>query len=86
MKFYEVHDPYYALIKAHNKEDAIRIYTDNVADDGDKLEITEVTETYAAVRHSRTYDEDGKPLSVKAVLEDIINDNKMVLGRDGNLI
>ncbi|WP_226570279.1 hypothetical protein [Bacillus stratosphericus] len=86
MKFYEVHDPYYALIKARNEESAIKIYTDNVADDGDKLAISEVTEPYAAVRHSRTVDEDGKSLSVKEVLEDITNDNEMVLGRDGNLI
>ncbi|QII23599.1 hypothetical protein G3M80_03075 [Bacillus altitudinis] len=86
MKFYEVHDPYYALIKAKNEENAIRIYADNVADDGDKLATSEVTETYAAIRHSRTVGEDGKPLSVKEVLEDITNDTEMVLGRDGNLI
>lgn len=86
MKFYEVNEPYYALIKAKSKENAVRIYDDNVADDGDELKISEVTETYAAIRHSRTLGEDGKPLSVKEMLEDITNDNEMVLGRDGNLI
>ncbi|MGG2943040.1 hypothetical protein ABEO51_07945 [Bacillus safensis] len=86
MKFYEVNEPYYALIKAKSKENAGRIYDDNVADDGDKLAISEVTETYAAIRHSRTVGEDGKPLSVKEVLEDMTSDNEMVLGRDGNLV
>ncbi|MGI1832946.1 hypothetical protein [Bacillus altitudinis] len=86
MKFYETHEPYYALIKARNIERAMEIYNNDVADDGDELKISEVTEPYAAVRHSRTVGEDGKPLSVKEVLEDITNDNEMVLGRDGNLI
>ncbi|MGY8620328.1 hypothetical protein ACN6A9_01945 [Bacillus safensis] len=86
MKFYEVHDPYYALIKARNIERAMEIYNNDVADDGDELKISEVTETYAAIRHSRTLGEDGKPLSVKEVLEDITNDNEIVLGRDGNLV
>lgn len=86
MKFYETHEPYYALIKARNIERAMEIYNNDVADDGDELKISEVTQTYAAIRHSRTVGEDGKPLSVKEVLEDITNDNEMVLGRDGNLI
>lgn len=35
MKFYEVHDPYYALSKAKTEENAMTIYTDVVAaDDG----------------------------------------------------
>ncbi|MCY1096759.1 hypothetical protein [Bacillus safensis] len=86
MKFYETHEPYYALIKARNIERAMEIYNNDVADDGDELKISEVTQTYAAIRHSRTLGEDGKPLSVKEVLEDITNDNEMVLGRDGNLV
>ncbi|MES9726294.1 hypothetical protein ABWK34_18315 [Bacillus safensis] len=50
MKFYEVNEPYYALIKAKNDENAMTIYTDVVADDDGGLseEITEVTEAYAA--------------------------------------
>lgn len=86
MKFYETHEPYYALIKARNIERAMEIYNNDVADDGDELKISEITQTYAAIRHSRTLGEDGKPLSVKEVLEDITNDNEMVLGRDGNLV
>lgn len=82
MKFYEVNEPYYALIKAKNEESAIKIYTDNVADDGDKLAISEVTEPYAAVRHSRTVDEDERILSIEKVIEDITNEEEMLLGMD----
>lgn len=56
MKFYEVHDPYYALIKAKTKENAMTIYTDVVADDeeGELAEnIKEVTGLYAAAKFSR---------------------------------
>ncbi|WP_260981335.1 hypothetical protein [Bacillus pumilus] len=34
MKFFEVNEPYSALIKARTKEKAMEIYTDTVADDG----------------------------------------------------
>ncbi|GLF91073.1 hypothetical protein Saga11_23320 [Bacillus safensis] len=84
MKFYEVHDPYYALIKAKNEENAMTIYTDTVADDDGGLmeEITEVTETYAAIRHSRTVDADERILSIEKVIEDITNEEEMLLGMD----
>ncbi|MCX2809575.1 hypothetical protein OQ477_06160 [Bacillus sp. ChL18] len=36
MKFFEVSDPYYALIKANTKEDAMKLYTEEVADDDEE--------------------------------------------------
>ncbi|KDE31580.1 hypothetical protein SFC22_06485 [Bacillus altitudinis] len=88
MKFYEVHDPYYALIKAKTEENAMTIYTDVVADDDGGLseEITEVTEAYAAIRHSRTVDADERILSIEKVIEDITNEEEMLLGMDRSLI
>ncbi|MCY7439205.1 hypothetical protein [Bacillus altitudinis] len=84
MKFYETHEPYYALIKARNIKNATEIYTDTVADDDGKLieNMTEVTEAYAAIRHSRTVDEDERILSIEKVIEDITNDEEMLLGMD----
>ncbi|MEC3611989.1 hypothetical protein P9181_11625 [Bacillus velezensis] len=35
MKFYEIHDPYYALLKAEDKAEAEKIYIENVADTDD---------------------------------------------------
>ncbi|MEB2270128.1 hypothetical protein LAV33_07605 [Bacillus safensis] len=84
MKFYETHEPYYALIKARNIKNATEIYTDTVADDDGKLteNMTEVSKTYAAIRHSRTVDADKRILSIEKVIEDITNDEEMLLGMD----
>ncbi|WP_345822089.1 hypothetical protein [Bacillus pumilus] len=88
MKFYEVHDPYYALIKARNEESAMKIYTDVVADDDGGLseEITEVTEAYAAIRYSRVNGEDNKTIPIKEVLEDLTSEEEMILIIDGSLV
>lgn len=88
MKFYEVNEPYYALIKAKNDENAMTIYTDVVADDAGGLieEITEVTETYAAIRYSRVNGYDNKMIPVEEVLEDLKNEIQMVLIIDGSLV
>ncbi|MCP9298353.1 hypothetical protein [Bacillus halotolerans] len=37
MKFFEVSDPYYALIKANTKEKAMKLYIEEVADDEENL-------------------------------------------------
>ncbi|MCY7680166.1 MULTISPECIES: hypothetical protein [Bacillus] len=88
MKFYEVHDPYYALIKAKTKENAMTIYTDVVADDDGELseEITEVTEAYATILYSRVNGEDNNVIPVKEVLEHLTNEEEMVLIIDGSLL
>ncbi|MHC2450284.1 hypothetical protein ACUXP3_000882 [Bacillus altitudinis] len=89
MKFYEVHDPYYALIKAKTKENAMTIYTDVVADDeeGELAEnIKEVTGLYAATKYSRCTGEDKELIPFKEVLEDLTSDGEMMLAVDGSLI
>lgn len=55
MKFYEIHDPYYALIKAPNQDEAIKVYSQNVAEDDGTLheEIREVDRGYALVSFSK---------------------------------
>lgn len=88
MKFYEVNEPYYALIKAKNDENAMTIYTDVVADDDGGLseEITEVTEAYATIIYSRVNGEDNNVIPVKEVLEHLTNEEEMVLVIDGSLL
>lgn len=88
-KFYEVHDPYYALIKAKNEENAMTIYTDTVADDeeGELTEnIKEVTGLYAAAKYSRILGEDNKIIPLEEVLEDLTSEGEMMLAVDGSLI
>ncbi|MDJ1631020.1 hypothetical protein QNN00_14380 [Bacillus velezensis] len=64
MKFYEIHDPYYALIKATDKADAEKVYIESVADTDDyenfqEEEIREVERDYALVMFSQIQDHDG---------------------------
>lgn len=58
MKFYEITEPYYALIKAKDKAEAEKIYIENVADTDDydnfqDEEINEVSRDYALSEYKR---------------------------------
>ncbi|MGY0566603.1 hypothetical protein ACVHXO_03750 [Bacillus safensis] len=89
MKFYETHEPYYALIKARNIKNATEIYNDTVADDveGELAEnIKEVTGLYAALRYSRANGEDNKTVPFEEVLNDLTSEEEMVLIIDGSLL
>ncbi|MEC1393673.1 hypothetical protein P9D26_10035 [Bacillus velezensis] len=88
MKYFEVSDPYYALIKAYSKEKAMKLYTKEVADDDGELsdEMTEVGQVYAAIRQGRAPGEDEEFMPFKQVLEEISNDEEMVLLIEGSLL
>ncbi|MGR0121688.1 hypothetical protein [Bacillus halotolerans] len=58
MNFYEITEPYYALIKAKDKAEAEKIYIENVADTDDydnfqDEEINEVSRDYALSEYKR---------------------------------
>jgi hypothetical protein len=88
MKFFETHDPYYALIKAENQAEAIKIYTEYVADDDGTLneEIREVDRDYALVRFARSKSEDGDFESVPHALEKFRREKSEVLLIDSGLL
>ncbi|EMI15195.1 hypothetical protein C883_3105 [Bacillus stratosphericus LAMA 585] len=89
MKFYEVNEPYYALIKARNIERAKEIYNNDVTGDEEKElaeSIKEVTALYAAAKFSRIPGEDKELIPFEEVLEDLTNDREMMLAVDGSLI
>lgn len=88
MKFYEVHYPYYALLKANDKEEAMQLYTECVADDDGLLheEIKEVERDYALVKFSRGRLEDKKEIPIIEVLSNFRSSEPMVLLIDGALI
>ncbi|WP_339205082.1 hypothetical protein NSQ53_11095 [Bacillus sp. PS11(2022)] len=88
MKYFEVRDPYYALIKAYTKEKAMKLYTKEVADDDGELsdEMTEVEQVYAAIRQGRAPGEDNELMPLKQVLEEISNNEEMVLLIEGSLL
>ncbi len=88
MKFFELCDPYYALIKANTKERALKLYTEAVADDTGELsdEMREVGQVYAAIKHGRAPGEDKELVPFDQALEEISNDEEMVLIIDGGLL
>lgn len=85
MKYFEVVDPYYALLKAEDKEDAKLEYNASVAGLEDINDIHEVPEDYALVRFSQTSDEDCKLLPPKEVLDEFKSPDRCVLIWDGSL-
>jgi hypothetical protein len=86
MKYFEIHDPYYALIKAADQEEAIKIYTEYVAEDDGTLheEIREVDRDYALVSYSRGVTEDNEVVPIPEILKDFQSEGSAVLliGRD----
>lgn len=65
MKFYEINDPYYALLKAEDKAEAEKIYIENVADTDDydnfqEEEINEVSRDYALSEYKRVMKKYGE--------------------------
>ncbi|MEH2977230.1 hypothetical protein [Bacillus amyloliquefaciens] len=65
MKFYEIHDPYYALIKAKDEADAERFYNEYISDTDDyenfqDEEINEVSRDYALSEYKRVMKKYGE--------------------------
>ncbi len=88
VKYYEVNEPYYALIKAENKEIARDEYIAHVANDEDGTlidSIEEIQSDYAIAKYSRTVSEDGLEIPLNEILNNIRSDINMVLIVDGNL-
>ncbi|WP_152425489.1 hypothetical protein [Bacillus subtilis] len=89
--YFEVSEPYYALIKADSGEEAEKLYNEFVADTDDYEdfqddEIREVERDYALIMFSRTKDEDGKLVSYTRISEDFTNPEIEVLIMDGSLL
>ncbi|MED4083891.1 hypothetical protein P4637_03315 [Halalkalibacterium halodurans] len=88
-KYYEVTEPYYALIKADSKEEAIEEYVKSVAEneDGEVDEsIEEVEKEYALALFGQCKTEDGELLPPDKVLEEFNDQKSRVLAFDGALI
>ncbi|KIL33437.1 hypothetical protein [Bacillus subtilis] len=88
--YFEVSEPYYALIKADSGEEAEKLYNEFVADTDDyedfQEELKEVTETYAALRFSRERYEDGTLMEISCVMEEFKKNESDVLIYDGSLL
>lgn len=89
MNFYEVNEPYYALVMADSYEKAYKEYVEVVAEDhdGDLLEnINQVSEQYALLRFSRVTDDGGDLLEIDEMLRILKSEKTELLIIDGSLI
>ncbi|PKG30868.1 hypothetical protein [Cytobacillus horneckiae] len=86
MKFYEIHDPYYALIKAENKESAKEKYIKHIAEDDGSLDINEVSREYALAKFAQAPGENKKLIPVEEVVDEFLCQENEVLIIDGSLI
>lgn len=91
MNYFEFVEPYYALIKAKNGEEAVKKYIEVVAGDENDVEtlLEEckiVPEYYAAAKFSRSQDEKGNLLEFEEVLEVLKSNVSEILMIDGSLI
>ncbi|MEL3959463.1 hypothetical protein NST17_20135 [Caldifermentibacillus hisashii] len=90
MNYYEFDVPYYALIKANNGEEAVKLYIEVVAGEENKIDdILEncqlVPEYYAAAKFARSKDKDKKMIELEEVLWYLGSDEPEVLLIDGSL-
>lgn len=69
MKYFEIHEPYAALIKARSKYEAISVYNEHVADADTDTEVEEISRDKALIRFSRGMDEDRKLSKEKEIIE-----------------
>ncbi|MCM3216125.1 hypothetical protein M3612_16625 [Niallia taxi] len=89
MKYFEVNEPYYALIKAQSKKQAMEIYTKKVSEDNEgtlKEEMMEVNRDYALVKFDRSPGEDGQLIPIIEIIETFNKDKAELLVIDGSLL
>ena len=90
MKYFEINDPYYALIKAEDAGEAVNKYIEVVAGEPEESqdfeeELQEVTRDYALIKFSRAPGEDGKMVDMTEIMMDFNNGKSEVLIIDGSL-
>lgn len=89
MKYYEFTDPYYALIKAENQEEAVSIYTEEVVGESEVEEIyipVLIDSNTALGKYFKCIEEtDGEKL-ISDLMNDFKNPNNYILLIDGELL
>lgn len=86
MKFFDFYNPYIALIKAENEEQAKEKYVEWVAEDKGDLEFDEIERDYAIVKFSQAKGEDGELAPINEVLKQLQSDQPELLLIDGSLV
>lgn len=83
MKYFEVIDPYYGLIKANDEIEAQSLYNKIISDEGT---VKEINRDYALAYFSRSTGENGEAITVNEILKDFNSDESLVLLVDGAVL
>lgn len=88
MRYFEVFDPYYALIQAESQEEAIAIYQKDVASEEISLsgKIREVNRDWALIIFSGSFSRNAIRVPVTKILEEFNNTHNQLLLVDSGLI
>lgn len=89
MRFFEVLEPYYALLKAKNPDNAKEIYTDKVKEitpitTEEHFEMKEVPVEYASIAFSKSLND--KEIPLEAMVQKLTNRTEAILTIDGCLL
>lgn len=88
MKYFEIKQPYYALIQTESEEEARDLYTNIVAEDDDKtIELTKLTEDEAWGKYiDPKVDREGDNKETEELKKEFYDKSNSILLVDGNLI
>lgn len=85
MRYFEVNEPYYALLKAKNPDNAKEIYTQVIQKAApiidELLVMNEVPVEYASIAYSRSLAQ--KDVPVERIVDSLKNRTEMILTVDG---
>lgn len=92
MKFFEIQDPYYAVIAAKDRNECLHIYTETVTDEESFLaDPVEIKSTVAIENLAKAIsDETGRKIGLEKASDEVFacikNDEQCVLVMDSSLI
>ena len=91
MNYFEINEPYYALLKAENVEEATKKYVEVVAGDEEERPLIannfeEIDRDYAFVKFARCLDESNGILPITQVVDDFNYAKSEVLIMDSTLL
>lgn len=88
MKYYEIHEPYYALLAAEDENKAVEVYIQRVADDDGTLRdnIKEVGHLYALAAYCKSVGYNEPYITAEEAIKNFENSKNDILLTDGDLI
>jgi hypothetical protein len=85
MRYFEFHEPYYGLIPAATKWEAVKSYVKYISDDPDIEFMKEVPRDYAFEKFAGVLKDEGKIVTDEGILKEFEDRENVALLLDGTL-